>query len=190
MRALRHIVRLPGALPLDAAVSDYSAVGDGLHAFFACDVDGLLADERVARARRLIDAHDLGSCVRAEALVEASDRLRAFVDVRWPGAIWRREVPVEGYVGRWSEERLVTGVIDLLLETNDRFVVIDHKTFPGREEAAWRAKCPAFAPQIDRTREHAFPPMSIGGPIEAGRAGELQPTSTAFSSRLCQPNRV
>ena len=148
-RRVGRIVRLPGALTLEGgANADDSVVGDAVHAFFACDVEGLRPDERATRARRLIDAFALFEHLRADALLDASDRLRAFILSRWPDAIWQREVPVEGYVGRWDEERRVMGVIDLLLELPDRFVIIDHKTFPGLAEGAWRAKCPTFGPQL------------------------------------------
>jgi ATP-dependent helicase/nuclease subunit A len=143
-----EIVTLPSAMPLDAKVAEYNVLGDAVHAFFAADVEGLTAEERVARSRRLLAAAGLLGVVRAESLVEASDRLRAFVDQRWPGAVWHREVGIDAYIDTPHGERRVGGIIDLLLETPGGYVIFDHKTFAGRGEAAWRAKVVEFLPQF------------------------------------------
>ncbi len=143
-----EIVTLPAAMPLDGKVAEYNVLGDAVHAFFAADVEGLSAEERVARSRRLLAAAGLVGVVRAEALVEASDRLRAFVDQRWPGAVWHREVGIDACIETAHGERRVAGIIDLLLETPGGYVIFDHKTFPGRGEAALRAKMVEFTPQF------------------------------------------
>ena len=143
-----EIVTLPGAMALDGTVAEYNALGDAVHAFFATDVEGLPADVRVERARRLLAAAGLVGIVKAEALVEASDRLRAFAEQRWPGAVWHREVAIDALVPTSGGERRVAGVIDLLLETAEGYVVFDHKTFPGRSEPAWRIKAGEFRPQL------------------------------------------
>ncbi|HSQ63505.1 MAG TPA: PD-(D/E)XK nuclease family protein [Polyangiaceae bacterium] len=148
MPTVGEIVTLPSGMPLDAKVAEYNVLGDAVHAFFATDVEGLTAEERVDRARRLLASAGLIGVVRPDALVEASDRLRAFVDQRWPGAIWHREVAVEAPVGTAQGERHVAGIIDLLLETANGYVIFDHKTFPGRSEAAWRTKIVEFLPQF------------------------------------------
>ena len=41
----------------------------------------------------------------------------------------------------------VAGRIDLLLEADDGFIVIDHKTFPGPADT-WAEKAEEFAPQL------------------------------------------
>jgi ATP-dependent helicase/nuclease subunit A len=143
-----EIVTLPGAMAIDAKVAEYNVLGDAVHAFFATDVEGLTEEVRVERARRLLAAAGLVGVVRAEALVEASDRLRAFVEQRWPGAIWHREVAIDALVPTDGGERRVAGVIDLLLETAEGYVIFDHKTFPAKSEAAWRAKVVEFLPQF------------------------------------------
>jgi len=68
--------------------------------------------------------------------------------VRWPGATWHREVPIEAFVITAHGEHRVGGTIDLLLETEAGCVIIDHKTFPASSPAAWRAKVRDFLPQL------------------------------------------
>jgi hypothetical protein len=148
MPTIGEIVTLPGAMPIDGKVAEYNVLGDAVHAFFATDVEGLIAEERVDRARRLLASAGLVGVVRPDALVEASDRLRVFVERRWPGAVWHREVAIDARVETAQGERRVAGIIDLLLETANGYVIFDHKTFPGRSEAAWRAKVVEFLPQF------------------------------------------
>jgi ATP-dependent helicase/nuclease subunit A len=154
------IVALPGAMPLDGKVAESSVLGDAVHAFFATDVEGLTPEERVARARRLLAGAALLGVVRPDALVEASDRLLAFVAARWPGATWHREVAIEACVESAHGERRVAGIIDLLLETAEGLVIVDHKTFPGKGEAAWRKRVTEFLPQF---AAYAAALRSIGG---------------------------
>lgn len=142
------IERLPSAILVDGKGYDYDVLGNAVHAFLAADVEGLASEERLARAKRLLTAAGLAAHVRAESLVRAGDELRAWVEKRWPGAVWRREVPVDARLVNEGREQRVPGIIDLLLETKDGYVVIDHKTFPAPNEAAWRKKCEEFAPQL------------------------------------------
>ena len=148
MPAIGEIVRLSGAMPIDGKVAEYNVLGDAVHAFFATDVEGLGAEQRLSRARRLLASAGLVGVVRPDSLVEAGDRLRAFVGERWPEAVWHREVAIEARVETAQGDRRVAGVIDLLLETPKGYVIFDHKTFPGRGEAAWRAKVGEFLPQF------------------------------------------
>jgi len=77
-------------------------------------------------------------------LIVAADRLWAFLDLRFPGARIRREVPVYARQG----SQVITGRIDLLVEGDGDFAIIDHKSFPGRE-SLWDAKAVAYGPQLD-----------------------------------------
>jgi ATP-dependent exoDNAse (exonuclease V) beta subunit len=112
--------------------------------------------------------------MRADSLVKASDVFRAWVAQRWPGAIWHREIAIDGVIASEHGERHVTGIIDLLLEMRDEYVVVDHKTFAGKTEAAWRAKCASFIPQLaaysrllgsvsNRRRRRCWVHLPVGG---------------------------
>lgn len=67
----------------------------------------LAADERLARARALLGGGGRTGIVRPEDAVAACDALRAFVEARYPGARWRREVPVTVVVGDPGARRRV-----------------------------------------------------------------------------------
>jgi ATP-dependent exoDNAse (exonuclease V) beta subunit len=139
---------LPARMPVDGKVAEHSDLGDAVHAFLAADLPGLSPQTRHALAARLLASVNLTGNVRPEALLDASDRFRAVADARWPGAIWHREIPVTAFVPTPQGPRRLSGSIDLLLETTEGYVIIDHKTFPGTTEPAWRKKCSELAPQL------------------------------------------
>lgn len=145
---IRRIVMLPASIPLDAKLARYDELGDSVHAFLAADTPELRPAERLERAGRLILAAGLNEVIRADAVVGASDRLRNFIEARWPGATWWREVPIEALVDTPDGTRRVSGTIDLLLDTHEGFVLIDHKMFPGASEGAWLKKTREVLPQL------------------------------------------
>lgn len=127
---------------------EHDVLGKAVHGFLAADVEGLTRAERILRAERLLSAARMADVIGTDALLAASDALRAWVQRRWPRAIWKREVTIEAVVESRFGERRVSGVIDLLLETDEGRVLIDHKTFPATTEAAWRARVKGFLPQM------------------------------------------
>lgn len=135
-------------LPLGSDRSkDWDAVGSALHAFLAADVPELDESMRNARAMRLLTASGLLGLLTPDALTQAGDKLRAWLDSRFPGAVWHREVPITAAIATPVGARQVKGTIDLLLETPDGVVLIDHKSYPGARDA-WQAKAAEFAPQL------------------------------------------
>jgi ATP-dependent helicase/nuclease subunit A len=127
---------------------DRAGFGDTVHGFLAADRVEHELDLRRQRARRLLDACDSGASVEPDALIGLSDALHAFVQRRWPGAVWHREIPIRVRVGVGDAARRVNGGIDLLLETEDGYVVIDHKTYGNPDPAAVRAHAEQYLPQL------------------------------------------
>lgn len=190
------VERLPSAIVLDGRSYKDDILGNAVHAFLAADIEGLAAGERLARAKGLVEGWGLAGIVRAESLVKAGDALRAWVESKWPGATWRREIPIEGVVTTEHGERRVNGIIDLLLETETGLVLVDHKTYPNPSPAAWRAKCETFIPQL---ATYARVLNAVGGkkvaavwvhlPV-AGGVVEVWPMGTDLSARHKWVRRV
>ncbi|MDB4944552.1 MAG: UvrD/REP helicase [Labilithrix sp.] len=151
--AVGAIEALPGALAITGKVEAFDVLGDAVHAFLASDVPGLSPGERLTRATRILAGAAMSAHVQPAELLAASDRLVAFVAARWPSAVWHREVSIDARVVTAAGPRQVGGIIDLLLETPDGFVIVDHKTFPGTGAAALRAKVTSFLPQLAAYRE-------------------------------------
>jgi ATP-dependent exoDNAse (exonuclease V) beta subunit len=142
---------------------DWAAFGDTLHGFLTADRGGdesddtdldtdlntdLNTDLRQKRAERLLDACASGATLPASSLMAMSDALCAFVHQRWPGAIWHRELPIRVCLGSAGNARQVRGEIDLLLETDAGYVVLDHKTYGNPDEAAVREHAEQYLPQL------------------------------------------
>jgi len=133
-------IRLHGRLATAGDI-DWEALGEAIHGFFAADDQSLALQTRLDTATGLLARWGVAGAILPEALVEAADALRRWVATTWPGATWHREWPVflrlqSGTIGR--------GFSDLILETPEGLVVIDHKSFPGSTEQA-----------MERARHHA-----------------------------------
>jgi ATP-dependent helicase/nuclease subunit A len=146
--ALGAVESIGERLPLGKRVDvEADVIGNAVHAFLAADVPERTREERLALAKRLLTAAELGELLSPEALLQSSDQLRAWVVRRWPGAVWRREYPIRATVDSPVGARRVHGTIDLLLETPDGVVIVDHKSFLG-EAPRWPKKAGEFASQL------------------------------------------
>lgn len=117
--------RLGARLTL-AGTPDMNAVGEACHRFFAYDDMSYEHSARMERAdwlRRKWSAPELA----AADLLESSARLQAFVSDRFPGS----RVMREWHIHAQADAQLITGRIDLLVDTPEGFVIFDHKSFPG-----------------------------------------------------------
>jgi ATP-dependent helicase/nuclease subunit A len=144
INSVRFTRRMPFATPKGIT---FDEVGNALHAFLAADVPELTSTERTELATRLFQQRGLAGAFEPEVAIAASDALRAFVAERWPDATWHRETPVSAFVDTEHGKRRIAGSIDLLLETPAGFVIIDHKSFPGRA-SEWEERAIGYAPQL------------------------------------------
>jgi len=119
-------------LPL-SGTPDMTPLGSALHAFLGADRPGLARGERVKMADHLRRVWGVSTALDSESFLAAADALRAWVDTNWPDAAWHRELPL---FRRFSNGTQLRGCADLVLETPDGVVVIDHKSFPGNHEQA------------------------------------------------------
>lgn len=129
-------------LPLTGS-PDMRLVGEAVHGFLAADRNTRTSDVREAMARGALERWGVGGALQPTSLLEASGALDRFIADRWPQARRHREVPVFSRIG----DQRSSGRIDLLLEINEGFVIIDHKTFPGSPDK-WSEKALEFAPQL------------------------------------------
>ncbi|HMJ13683.1 MAG TPA: 3'-5' exonuclease, partial [Polyangiaceae bacterium] len=140
----RFTRRMPFATPKGVT---FDQVGSALHAFLAADHFELTALERTELAARVFRNAQLDGCFAPDVAVAASDALRTFVAQRWPNSVWHREVPITAVMASPHGRRRIEGAIDLLLETPNGFVIIDHKSFPGRA-SEWESRALGYAPQL------------------------------------------
>jgi len=153
-------VDLGGRLPFEGGKDlDMANLGDAVHGFMGADVAGRTG--RLDLAEGLMERWGVEGALEPSALLEAGDRLRAWVNTRWPEATWRYEWPVHHVREDGSE---LKGYADLVLELPEAIVVIDHKTFPGtRPQAVDKAR--GFAGQLGAYAEAIS--AAMGKPVES-----------------------
>jgi ATP-dependent exoDNAse (exonuclease V) beta subunit len=110
---------------------DMQPLGEAIHTFLAAEA-GQPAEEREAFAAQVLARWGVTGCVQPKALVAAGERLRAWAG-QFNGAKWHREWPV---FLKQANGSVLRGAADLVLETTDAWVLVDHKSFPGTREAA------------------------------------------------------
>jgi ATP-dependent helicase/nuclease subunit A len=146
---LGEIVRLPTRIPSPSGPGfAWNEAGDAIHAFFAADPAGAIAEERLRLAERLLARAGLLGHVAGPDLVRASDALGRFIDSRWPRSRQHREIPITAFQGPVEARRRIEGRIDVLVETGAGDIIIDHKISPDRGEQALRDSAVALAPQL------------------------------------------
>jgi len=138
--------------------ADPRSLGDACHAFFAADGDDLDEAARVQMAARLLQSFSVQGSLRAEDLARAGVSLRVWAGRHWPGATWRREWPLRRRLPDGSE---LHGFADLVLETRDGLVLIDHKCLGGTlaealaAAASYGAQLAAYAEVLERATGRA-----------------------------------
>ena len=113
-------IALPGS-------PDLQALGEALHGLFASDDATAPREARLDLARDLLKRWGVPQLDPAAAL-GASDRLRAFLETRYPQGTPHFEWPVHA---EDADGRVLSGRVDLVIELPDGFVLVDHKSFPG-----------------------------------------------------------
>ncbi len=136
-----NIFSLGGRLPISGS-PDMAVLGEALHRFLATDDAGWELERRIGLAGDIMRRWSV-TAVQAKSFVETADRLHVFLEESYPGHRAYREYSVRGRVGL----QRISGRIDLLVETEDGYVIVDHKSFPGRYER-WAGKAWAYRPQL------------------------------------------
>jgi ATP-dependent exoDNAse (exonuclease V) beta subunit len=106
-----------------------------------------------------------------EVVLAQIGALNGWLTHRWPGARMHCEIPVEA---RRDNGQVLKGQIDLLLETDDGWVLIDHKSNPGgsstREEIVQRygGQLRLYKEGVERATGRAVVETWLYFPVAAG----------------------
>lgn len=125
-----------------AGTPDMLEMGQAVHAVFAADVPNMDRHARQVRADAVLARWHVHE-VTASDVLGACDCLYQHLDKTWPGARIHREAPIFAQLGL----QLVSGRIDLLVEDDAGFAIIDHKSFPGSRDQ-WKARAGGHGPQL------------------------------------------
>ncbi|QQE80464.1 exodeoxyribonuclease V subunit beta [Alicyclobacillus sp. SO9] len=137
-----ELVTIGNRFPLTGDV-DMAQLGDMVHAFLAADDRDAAVSNRLSMASALQQRFGIHA-IPADAMVEASDRLHRFIKDHYGDVISKHhEWPIHLRRGLQT----ASGWIDLLIETQKGWVIVDHKSFPGKI-SAWVAKAESYLPQL------------------------------------------
>ena len=121
-----------------------AALGNALHSLLATEFVAPQVPDRVARAQRVLEAGGVAANLGAAAVLAAVDRFKATVAARFQPSRAITEVP---FCSVNAEAQQLMGFMDLVLETADGWVVIDHKTFPG-PRSKWHEEALSYSGQL------------------------------------------
>ena len=147
--------------------SDDPSLGNAIHAFYAADDPDLPREERVGMATDLLAVHNQRCMLNPEELVASADRLMSFIRNEWPGGAAWKELPIR----LLRQGREVAGVADLVVERENEFFLIDHKSFPGSTEQCrkraleYEDQIEAYAEELEKATGKRCAGMAVHFPI-------------------------
>lgn len=122
--------RIGERIPLASGV-DMALLGTAIHACIAAaltDPKAPLFEEEVGE---ILAGHGVGDVVTAQSVLQQINALDNWMTQRWPEARRHAEAPVEAILG---SGQVLQGRIDLLLETQGGWILLDHKSNPQGPE--------------------------------------------------------
>ncbi|MEH6628625.1 MAG: UvrD-helicase domain-containing protein [Motiliproteus sp.] len=126
---------------------DMAVLGTALHSVIATEI--IARDSSVARASRILADYGMSAVLDAEAVVKQTDAFIRHIEERFNPNAWHVEYPMH-YTN--EQGQVVRGWIDLALETDDGWVVIDHKSSP-HARSEWADKALSYSGQLALYRE-------------------------------------
>ena len=110
------------------AGTDMTALGNAIHACIATAFTDPNVPLDDARAARILAAFELVGAIEPSGLVRQIGALDQWISSRWPGCRRHAEIPIESVL---PNGQVMHGRIDLLLETGEGWVLLDHKANPA-----------------------------------------------------------
>ncbi|MFP4237422.1 MAG: UvrD-helicase domain-containing protein, partial [Desulfonatronovibrio sp.] len=124
---------------------ELNLLGEAMHTFYAADRPAFNQNQRLNLAREILGRWQCSTWLQPEQLIQSADSLYTWIESNYPQADWKRELPI---MHRLPNKSQVFGFIDLLIETPQKLVIIDHKAYPGSEREL-RQKSKDFTGQLE-----------------------------------------
>jgi len=128
---------------------DFNLVGTAIHDLIAADLSGGLNVNREARANELLARYGLAAHLDAGEILARAQELRQLLVRDFGARAFYPEWPIESFLR--SGQRL-KGWIDLLVDTPEGWLIIDHKSFPG-SRAEWPEHALGYSGQLAAYRQ-------------------------------------
>ena len=144
-----EIIPFGSPIQISRRFEEDTDLGDAIHTIFAAEFTHPNHPKRAATAERILKEFGCDQSVWLEDVLRAVDVFREDVEKAFKPKRILVEVP---FSCRNPAGQLVSGFIDLLLETAEGWVVIDYKSFQG-EKSDWEAKALSYSGQLDCYRQ-------------------------------------
>ena len=136
-------IKLGARLPINGKVNE-NVLGDALHAIIASEFINPNHPDRFATIARILQAYDLSQNISARDTANMLNRFAKYLNELFQPKSILVEVP---FLTTNNHGQQTSGFIDLLVETDKGFVIVDHKSFLGGS-ADWPAKALSFSGQL------------------------------------------
>jgi ATP-dependent exoDNAse (exonuclease V) beta subunit len=135
------VVELGDRIALDG-VEDITALGLAVHSIIAAEINAPKKDS-LARAERVLQEWGF-TTVSGGAVLDAVNRFMEWARATFDPISWRVEHPVTHVL---PNGQVAHGLIDLLIETKEGWVIIDHKSTP-RPRNEWADIAESYSGQL------------------------------------------
>ncbi|WP_431026737.1 UvrD-helicase domain-containing protein [Lysinibacillus sp. LZ02] len=122
---------------------EMDVLGTMVHTFLAADSLHIEPEKRELLAQSILRNFNL-SALKVSDVIEASNRLHQFVEQTY---LEKVDIHKEFPIHLKLNNQKAFGFIDYLIELPNGWVIVDHKTFPGREEL-WEERAVSYLPQL------------------------------------------
>ena len=109
---------------------DMDSLGTALHEIIAFEFLYPESSSSLSVAEEILTRHGQSSFVQPQDVIQSAKNLRSHLESQFEISRYYVEWPIQ-YVNNYGQ--LVIGWIDLLLETSEGMMIVDHKSFPGNQ---------------------------------------------------------
>jgi len=142
------IIDVGSRLPFSGALEE-ADLGDALHAIFAAEFVNPDHARRLENIQRILRGYSLGDQIKSEDVLQMVERFRACLAQQFQP----KQVLVEIPIATTNEMgQRIEGFIDMLVETGNGWILIDHKSFPGKR-SEWSTEAVSYSGQLALYRE-------------------------------------
>jgi ATP-dependent exoDNAse (exonuclease V) beta subunit len=125
--------------------SDMAALGTAIHACIAATFTDRNAPLSVEEVEAILNGHGVGECVTSGAVLSQIGALHGWIASTWDSPAAYAEIPVESVL---ETGQVINGRIDLLLEVEGGWVLLDHKS-SAQGADQWDRVAQEYAGQLD-----------------------------------------
>lgn len=127
-----------------SSYEDKDVLGTAIHSCIALSFTDRQVPLSEGEVVRVLDGYGMQGAISTKLLTQRIQELHQWIAGRWPAVTAHAEIPVQSVL---ANGQILNGRIDLLLDTADGWILIDHKS-SVLEQAKWSTLAPKYAAQM------------------------------------------